>query len=231
VNLTPESIDSALHGIGPASRNLKIRHLKSVLNFCMKHDWLKDSPLRRVDLAPIQRREIQTYTPEQVRSIMLAVKQLYPEAVPFFAICFFAGTRPEEVLRLDWNAISDREHICVPAEVSKTRSRRFTTISPTLLAWLNWHEQNGGPTEGRIFPKSEMTLIRMRRNVAKSAQVKWIQDGARKTFASAHFKTFMDAGKTAYELGHRGTSMLHTHYNQNMRKEDAEQFWKIVPPL
>ena len=31
--------------------------------------------------------------------------------------------------------------------------------------------------------------------------------------------------KTAYELGHRGTNMLHTHCNQNMRKEEAVRFW------
>ena len=75
-----------------------------------------------------------------------------------------------------------------------------------------------------------MSLIRIRRRVSEIAGVKWIQDGARKTFASAHFKTHQDPMKTAYELGHRGTNMLHTHYNQNMRREDAEAFWNILPP-
>ena len=75
-----------------------------------------------------------------------------------------------------------------------------------------------------------MTLIRVRRSVAEIAAVEWIQDGARKTFASAHYKTFKDAAKTAYELGHRGTNMLHTHYNQNMRKDEAVRFWGILPP-
>jgi integrase len=84
--------------------------------------------------------------------------------------------------------------------------------------------------QGRIFPRSQMTLIRIRRKVAEIAGVEWIQDGARKTFASAHYKTHQDALKTAYELGHRGTTMLHTHYNQNMRKEEAVRFWGILPP-
>jgi hypothetical protein len=50
-----------------------------------------------------------------------------------------------------------------------------------------------------------MTLIRIRRRVSKIAGVEWIQDGARKTFASAHYKIHQDALKTVYELGHRGT--------------------------
>ena len=63
------------------------------------------------------------------------------------------------------------------------------------------------------------------------AGVEWIQDVVRKTFASAHYKIHQDALKTAYELGHRGTTMLHTHYNQNMRREEAVRFWGILPNL
>jgi hypothetical protein len=74
-----------------------------------------------------------------------------------------------------------------------------------------------------------MTLIRIRRRVAEIAGVEWIQDGARKTFASAHYKIHQDALKTAYELGHRATTMLHTRYNQNMRKDEAVCFWSILP--
>ena len=48
---------------------------------------------------------------------------------------------------------------------------------------------------------------------------------------TAHYKIHQDALKTAYELGHRGTNMLHTHYNQNMRKEEAVRFWGILPNL
>ncbi|MEI6873132.1 MAG: hypothetical protein WCL08_12700, partial [Verrucomicrobiota bacterium] len=218
-----------LNGLSAAFRNLRIRHLKSVFNYCLKQEWLLHSPLRKVELAPIKHKEIETYTPEQVQAIMRAVSQSYPEAVPFFAISFFAGTRPEEIIKLDWSAVSDDGQLCIPAEVNKTRTKRFSSITPTLKAWLDWHRERCGHQTGRIFPKSQMTLIRIRRTVSEMAGVQWIQDGARKTFASAHYKIHQDAAKTAYELGHRGTTMLHTHYNQNMRREDAERFWSILP--
>ena len=87
------------------------------------------------------------------------------------------------------------------------------TTTPELIeakqAWLDWYEAHGGVKQGRIFPRSQMTLIRIRRRVTAMAGVEWIQDGARNTFASAHYKTHQDALKTAYELGHRGTNMLH----------------------
>ena len=73
-----------------------------------------------------------------------------------------------------------------------------------------------------------MTLIRMRRRVAEIAGVEW---GASRAVASVHYKIHQDALKTAYELGHRVTAMLHTHYNQNMRKEEAVRFWGILPSL
>ena len=230
VNLTSEQIDFTLGKLPAASRNLKIRHLKAVFNYCIKQDWLTSLPLKRVELAPIRPKEIETYSPEQVRAIMDAVVQHHPEAVPFFAISFFAGTRPEEILKLDWSAFTDDGQLCITAAVNKTRTKRFTTITPTLQAWLDWYDSQGGIKKGPVFPKSQMTLIRIRRKIIKIAGADWIQDGARKTFASAHYKIHQDALKTAYELGHRGTTMLHSHYNQNMRKEEAVRFWGILPP-
>jgi integrase len=229
VNLSGEQIDATLLSLPPASRNLKIRHLKAVLNYCIKQDWLTSTPLKRVELAPIISKEIETYSAEQVRAIMDAVATNHLEAVPFFAISFFAGTRPEEIMKLEWSAFTDDGQLCITAAVNKTRTKRFTTVTPTLQAWLDWYEAQGGVREGRIFSRSQMTLIRIRRRVAEMAGVEWIQDGARKTFASAHYKIHHDALKTAYELGHRGTTMLHTHYNQNMRKEEAVRFWNILP--
>jgi len=231
VNLSGEQIDATLLSLPPASRNLKIRHLKAVINYCIKQDWLSSTPLKRVELAPIKPKEIETYTAEQVRTIMDAVATNHLEAVPFFAISFFAGTRPEEIMKLEWSAFTDDGQLCITAAVNKTRTKRFTTVTPTLQAWLDWYKAQGGVREGRIFPRSQMTLIRIRRRMAEIAGVEWIQDGARKTFASAHYKIHQDALKTAYELGHRGTNMLHTHYNQNMRKEEAVRFWGILPPL
>ncbi len=230
VNLSGEQIDATLLSLPPASRNLKIRHLKAVINYCIKQDWLSSTPLKRVELAPIKPKEIETYSAEQVRAIMSAVATNHLEAVPFFAISFFAGTRPEEIMKLEWSAFTDDGQLCITAAVNKTRTKRFTTVTPTLQAWLDWYEAQGGVKKGCIFPKSQMTLIRIRRRMAEMAGVEWIQDGARKTFASAHYKIHQDALKTAYELGHRGTTMLHTHYNQNMRKEEAVRFWDILPP-
>ena len=231
VNLTGEHIDATLASLPPASRNLKIRHLRAVFNYCIKQDWLSSTPLKRVELAPIRHKEIETYSSEQVRAIMETVARNHLEAVPFFAISFFAGTRPEEIMKLEWSAFTDDCQLCITAAVNKTRTKRFTTVTPTLQAWLDWYVAQGGAREGRIFPRSQMTLIRIRRRVAEIAGVEWIQDGARKTFASAHYKIHQDALKTAYELGHRGTTMLHTHYNQNMRKEEAVRFWDILPNL
>jgi hypothetical protein len=55
----------------------------------------------------------------------------------------------------------------------------------------------------------------------------WHDQEARIPFASARNRIHRDALKIAYELGLRGTDMLHTHYSQNPRKEEALRFWGI----
>ena len=59
---------------------------------------------------------------------------------------------------------------------------------------------------------------------------RWHDKEERFPFASAHHKIHQVALKTAY-AGYRRTNMLHTHYNQNVRKEEAVRFWGILPNL
>ena len=78
-----------------------------------------------MELAPIRPKEIETYTAQQVRAIMDTVATNHFEAVPFFPISFFAGTRPEEIIKLEWSAFTDDGQLCITAAVNKTRTKRF----------------------------------------------------------------------------------------------------------
>lgn len=224
-------IEEVLAIFPTSSSNLKLRHLSAFLNHCIRKDWLQESPIRKIQKRKEKEKDgpIEIFTIESVRSFLFTVASQCPEAVPYFAIAFFGGTRPEEILKLTWQNIGDTE-IMIPPAVNKTRTERYTKINTTLRAWLDWHRDSGGLCTGPIYPRSEKTLERKRRALAQDSGIKWIQDGPRHTFASAHYKTYSSEENTVRELGHKGSKMLHRHYNRNMKADDAEAYWAILPP-
>ncbi len=229
--ITRDEIERVLQTKPRSSKNLKIRHLSAMFNHCILKEWLGSSPVSKIKQAKPKYRdsEIEIFTVSDVRTFMHNVMQHHPEAIPYFAIAFFAGTRPEEITKLKWENLNNAE-ITIPASVNKTRTVRYTTINATLNAWLEWHKRSGGSSVGAVFPKSTKTLERIRRKIVKLSEIKWIQDGARKTFASAHYKKYGES-KTIAELGHKGNAMLHMHYNKNIREAEAEEYWGILPSL
>lgn len=229
--ISRDEVERILTPLPRSSRNLKIRHLSAFFNHCIRKDWLRESPVRKIQRGKAKEKDgpIEIFSSEDVKKFLYTVVNQSPEAVPYFAVAFFAGTRPEEIGKLTWQDISDGE-ITIPASVSKTRSGRYTEINPTLRAWLDWYRNKGGVTEGRLYPRSQKTLERSRRSLVKSSGIKWVQDGPRKTFASAHYKTHQNESVTVRELGHKGNAMLHRHYNRNIKADEATAYWAILPP-
>jgi integrase len=229
ITIKREEIENKIQTIPISSRNLKIRHLSAMFNYCIRQDWLEINPVFKIKQAKPKNRktEVEIFSNQDVKTFMEKAKNDFKEVIPYFAIAFFAGTRPDEISKLKWVDLNDDE-ITITAFASKTGQQRYTTINPTLKAWINWYLSNGGKSEGKIFPKSTKTLERKRREIVKLTGIKWIQDGPRKTFASAHYKIH-DEDKTLRELGHRGNQMLHKHYKRNIKQEEATEYWKILP--
>jgi len=67
--------------------------------------------------------------------------------------------------------------------------------------------------------------------MGKAGLVTWIQDGTRKTFATAYRGTFKCKIRTSAALGHKGTTVLDEHYDSRlMTPEEAALYWQILPP-
>jgi len=159
--------------------------------------------------------------------------------VPWLAVQFFAGLRPGEANGLKWENINfDERFIRVTPESSKVRAARIVDINDALLAWLLPYRRPSGPIG--ITTKSQFSYYMTKKKVISEAGEKkgiiseagitWIQDGPRKTFATMHFATYQDAGKTAAILGHvNGADVLYKHYRGLATQKEAAQYWKIRP--
>ena len=156
--------------------------------------------------------------------VMDAAVLMAPGLVPFFALCFFAGIRPDTVQRLGWDRI-EKERVFVPMELNKTPIDYEVPIRPNLAAWLALT-----PSECRKGPicLAGGVTQKMIGTVRKKSGVKWIPDGPRHTFASS--VCILEGTEKAIEqMGHRSPTMLYRHYRKLIGKEQAQAFFGIFP--
>lgn len=128
------------------------------------------------------------------------------------AILFFAGIRPEELMRLTWEDVSFEDGvIIVKAAVAKTGGARHVTICKALRAWLSLVSEN--KRRRAVIPEYWCSRWKAARNRAGwGKENPWQKDVLRHTFASYHAKTYADFGKLQMEMGHRSAELLRNRY-------------------
>lgn len=155
---------------------------------------------------------------------MAHVETHYPAAVPFFALCLFAGIRPclrtGEILRLKPEHVKlDEGVIRIDGEVSKVREPRNVTIQPNLAAWLRKY-----PLEK--FPIIPANLQHLREKVALKFPL--AHDVMRHTFISMFVAKFRSLGEAALQAGN-SESIIRRHYLDLKTTAEAELFFGIRP--
>ena len=157
---------------------------------------------------------------------MAYVEGHYPAAVPYFALCLFAGIRPclrtGEILRLKVDHVKlESAAIRITAEVSKIREPRTVIIQANLLAWLRAY-----PLEK--FPIIPANLQHIREKVAEKFPLS--HDVMRHTFISMFVAKFRSIGEAALQAGN-SEPIIRQHYFDLKEPQEAEQFWAIRPKL
>jgi integrase len=155
---------------------------------------------------------------------MAFVEQHHPSAVPFFALCLFAGIRPclrtGEILRLKPEHIKLSEGVIrIDGEVSKVREPRMVTIQPNLAAWL------------LAYPLAKYPIIPTNlQHIREKAVAKFnlSHDVMRHTFISMHVAKYRSIGEAALQAGN-SESIIRKHYLDLKSTAEAEQFFSIMP--
>jgi integrase len=236
MEITPDQVRPLFKKLTKASLKGHLRNLHAAFNYCIDEGWMDSNPVdglvRMKADVPSTPRQIQTFTVDQTRRIMDAAAKVDIRTVPYFAICFFAGVRPEAALKMKWSDVSANGYIYVPHTVNKSGHAYNAQILPTLRSWISWWESQGNERVGLILPVSPSTLKRVRSKILNEAGLeKWVQDGTRKTFATAFREIHKCKILTSAALGHTGTTVLDEHYDSRlMTAEDAAAYWEIRPP-
>lgn len=236
-DVTAADLEPILDEIPAASRNAKMRRLRSVFNLAIKRGWMLPgtSPIARLDFAETESKEVQTYTNAETRAMLQHAMEHDLELLPFLVLGFFCGLGPDgELQKLAWTDLKfdgRNPQVVVRPEVSKTRRRRFVDISRNALKWLNAYRNRGGSTNEKIVHFGPNVLRKKRRENRKGAKVlRSIQQGMRHTYCSNWLALHQDVNTLVLQSGHDSAVTMWKHYHRGTRKADARKFWGIVPP-
>jgi integrase len=128
-------------------------------------------------------------------------------------------------MRMDGEAVKfDERAIIVGQQVAKKRSRRVVEMCDALYAWLSPLKL----LKGKIVDAKEFRdNMDEFREAAKLES--WPHNGLRHSFGSYHLAFYGDAVKTAQQMGHRSSDVVHNHYKALVLKQEAEKFWGLRP--
>lgn len=228
------------------------RAYRAMFQFAAEERLIESNPVAAIKPMRADEKMPTPFTAEAATAILRTAAQWTPEIVPTLAVQFFAGLRPGEALGLDWSAVNFKDKtIRVMPETSKMRRTRIVPMNAALASWLAPYRKASGPIgvtgkdkfNGVLFtkrigpayvqegvPRAERKPDERPKGLAAAAGVKWIQDGPRKTFASAHYAVHGDAAKLASILGHTGGhDVLFRHYRGLMTKAEGKRFFAIRP--
>lgn len=239
-------------GLAGATLDGYRRAFNAMFNYAVRERIVESNPVAGIQPVRMDEKLPTPFTVETVQAILRTAAQWTPAMVPTLAVQFFAGLRPGEALGLDWSAVDFKgKTIRVMPETSKVRRTRIVPMNNTLVEWLTPHRKVRGPVgiqtqnqfdfaiyrkpigpaiEQKGIPIAERKPDTRPKGLLAAAGVDWIQDGPRKTFASAHYAQHGDAAKLASILGHTGGhDVLFRHYRGLMTKAQARRFFAIRP--
>lgn len=193
--------------------------VRALFNFSVRRGYCKTDPAKGVELPAdtASQAPVEIHTPDQVQKVLETAREFDLDVLRHLAIRYFCGVRSAEAHRMtEENIFADRGFVEIPAMKSKTRRRRLVKIQPCLASWLSL-----GGTLRPIRPDTIRAAIKL-------SGVDWPHNVTRHSFVSYHLGKFESAAKTALEAGH-SEQILFNHYREVVTREDAENFWAILP--
>ncbi len=228
VSVTPNDIAGWLdahENWSLSSRATAVTRVSTLFAFAVRRGYLAKNPCDALDKISIELKPPAILTVAQCGTVIGWIRKHWPATLGWFALCLFAGVRPEEADRITWKDIElEAGILTVSAAASKVRRRRIVHLVPSAVYWLG-EAQRLAPH----MPVSHSTRRRAMRALRERLKLtEWPKDVLRHTAASCLLALWRDAQRVALELGNSPQILLN-HYHELTRKADAERWANLMP--
>lgn len=101
------------------------------------------NPGKEMERCKVKHGDVEFLPVLEMIQILAGLPAKRPDLLPLVVLVCFAGLRPSEAARLEWNEIGD-DYIRLPGRKSKTGRSRQIPIQANVKLWLElWHKQSG----------------------------------------------------------------------------------------
>jgi integrase len=242
------------------TRNNYIITLRAIWAYFKESKWCAENVATKITKSSLDDVPTALFTPDEAKKLLTTASRCFDgQMLPAIAIGLFAGLRRSEICALDWSEVKEGT-IEVTAAKAKTRRRRSVYIQPNLAKWLTpWRKKSGPVFSGELLAESkkkntskakfvegaatiapvkaksilqvrEERFDERRKHLADEAELNWVRNILRHSAASYHLAHFGDENSTALQMGH-SPDVLFDHYREIVTKEQAAEYWAIVPEL
>ena len=232
-DISHRDLKPLINAIVPGGRNVQLRHLRAFFNYGIKHGYLTDNPVFRLDFVESSPKEVEIVSPEDVAKILETALENNLNLLPYLVLGFFCGIRPVgELTLLQWSDVDLRaKSVTIRSTVSKTKRRRFPEISENAIGWLEAYRQRGGRCEGPVVAYSERVLYTRRQQNQEAAGIThWPNSAMRHSYCSYWLAMHKDINKLVLQSGHTSVDTMWRHYHRGTTEAEAKKFWGIMPP-
>lgn len=218
-------VESYLNGKDVSNQTRKniCNYLGQFFNWSMLKNYHDTNPAEKIEVH-VENGVPEFFTVLQCEELMKAAATVENQNMTaYFALCLFAGIRPDECERMTWekNIKMDSKEIYLQAAITKTKKDRLFTMSDNLYNWLNFCQENKP-----LVPESNIKNHRVK--VCKGTNFEWIQDGMRHTFATFHYAKFKSLEELRHIMGN-SPSIIERFYKGTIPAAEVEKFWQIRP--
>jgi len=237
--ITPEFLEAYLdkRNVSGATKDNDRRAVSRFFAWCIERPrrWMTTNPARDVKVERGEKPPPSILTVDQCKKLLHAAETFNKgRLAPYVAVCLFAGLRPSEAGRLQWEQVNLKDgEIRLEANQTKTGCPRVVTINPTLKAWLekysgkefypaNWRKHFDEVKKRAGFGTPDET------DPKRKKLVPWPDDVMRHTAISHYFRNSGSYGLTAEQFGN-SEAIIKKHYQGRVSTDDAKTFYAILP--
>lgn len=209
--------------------NIRLR-ASNFFNYCKSKGWILSNPCEAVKIR-VPRSDTRILSVAEAKHLLTKAEEskFKDHAVPYAALCMFAGLRPGEAEQLDWQHVHFKTKVIeVLGHTSKGRESRFVQMEKNVITWLKPYAQARGRVVGSNFRKEWETVKRTAGYDPANKNSRWVQDIMRHSYASYWLAIHQNRAQLAELMGN-SVDVIRAHYRRPILRNDASKFWSLRP--